>query len=570
MRNRILVTAGFAAGFALLAACGDEVTEVTNVSEKASLDQVQKFKELPKCMENVEGTLVYVKDSSKVYACTGDGWIQLNGKDGEKGEKGDDGANGSSCTAKQNKAKTGYDIVCGDKTVGTIKNGESGKQGEKGDDGTSCTAKENKKKNGFDIVCGGETVGTITNGEKGDDGTGCSLKEGENGQVKITCGKKSATIFKALCGDNSYDPEKQFCEDGVAYRRCHSVPDTSRPRTDGTLPTEDDLNEDGTYDVSMFFCDETDVLAPFCADRKPYDFTKQFCGRFAPLNRCDSVADGVEESALAPTGSYSSNSYFCVDGTLWKMCGTDYGHGSSYDPKTHFCDWSGEYSEIRELCGGKPYKYDSEMCVNGKVEDAMACCTNQGSNYCANHPEVQYDVRTHFCDEVDHHIYKYVDIVKKDPDGNVFYSATWMAENLNRSTDEGESMCRSDDNKKWSIHGRFYTWDAANSYCPDGWKLPTKTQYQDLIDAFGSNAPESNAYILSDNFGYNESGFSATFTGYLDSDGKLVGSEDAGYYWTDKEAEDRQSNVFVAGTAGASVIQTLPVGSFVPVRCIKE
>ena len=180
MKKNVIVASGIAASFALLVACGDEVTEVTNVSEMVSLDTVKKFKELPKCEEETEGSIMYVKDSAKVYVCTGDGWTRMNGKDGEKGDKGDKGANGAagddgaSCTAKQTKDKTGFDIVCDGKTVGTVKNGEDGKEGEKGEkgadgeNGTSCSAKANKDKTGFDILCGGKTVGTIKNGEDGE------------------------------------------------------------------------------------------------------------------------------------------------------------------------------------------------------------------------------------------------------------------------------------------------------------------------------------------------------------------------------------------------------------------
>ena len=124
MRKSILVASGFVAGIALMVACSDEVTKVTNVSENASVDSVKEFEALPKCEENVEGTLIYVKDSAKVFGCTGDGWVRVNGKDGDKGAegdkgaKGDDGENGTSCSVKANKNKTGFDIVCGGKTVG--------------------------------------------------------------------------------------------------------------------------------------------------------------------------------------------------------------------------------------------------------------------------------------------------------------------------------------------------------------------------------------------------------------------------------------------------------------------
>ena len=148
-----------AATLSLFTACGDDVTEVTNVSEKASLDQVEKFKQLPKCETEIEGSLVYVKDSAKVFACTGDGWVQLNGKDGEKGKDGEAGKDGkanSGSTCSVTKADNGdFNVKCDGKTVGSIKNGADGKDGE------SCSAKENKDKKGYDIICAGRTVATV-------------------------------------------------------------------------------------------------------------------------------------------------------------------------------------------------------------------------------------------------------------------------------------------------------------------------------------------------------------------------------------------------------------------------
>ena len=316
--------AGIAAGLALLAACGDEVTEVTNVSEKASLDQVKKFKELPKCNEDSEGSLVYVKDSAKVFSCSGKDWVQLNGKDGKDGKNGDNGDDGSSCTVKQNKKKTGLDIVCDGKKVGSVENGSDGKDGSDGNDGASCTVKQNKKKTGFDIVCGGKTVGTVSNGDDGETGDGCSLEDNDSGQVIVMCGGDSVTLVKAFCGSGTYDPETQFCVEGKPYPKCHNAP----------VKHKDDLNKDGTYDVKNFFCDTTDVLVNLCGG-KPYDLTTQFC-YLSVEPRCSKVAPHVDEKNLEDDGSYIGY-YFCHNGVLWNKCGGDYNgrqvYGSEYDPR---------------------------------------------------------------------------------------------------------------------------------------------------------------------------------------------------------------------------------------------
>ena len=54
---------------------------------------------------------------------------------GENGQDGAPGADGTSCIAKALKDSSGFDIICGDESIGTIKNGEDGEDGKKGDKG---------------------------------------------------------------------------------------------------------------------------------------------------------------------------------------------------------------------------------------------------------------------------------------------------------------------------------------------------------------------------------------------------------------------------------------------------
>ncbi|MBQ3714638.1 MAG: hypothetical protein II892_03520 [Fibrobacter sp.] len=461
--------AGIAAGLALLAACGDDVTEVTEVNGKASFEEVKKFKELPKCDEDAEGSLVYVKDSAKVFVCTGDGWNQLDGSDGKDGKNGSSGDDGSNCVAKQNKKKTGFDVICDGKMVGSIMNGSDGKAGKAGSDGSmNCSAKQNKKKNGFDIVCDGKTVGTITNGSVGED---CSLTEGENGTAVVKCGEdgEPVTLFSAYCGAKNFDPTTQFCgNDLVAYPLCHNAPEN----------LAGDLHSDGTYDVENYFCDATDILLNKCFGQS-YDNTTQFCASaLGVMDRCESVAEGVdEEEALFGDKSFNASLYFCNKGVLYEKCG-----GMTYDPELQFC----EDGEVQTLCGGEPYDIEQSMCVDGEIVDAWACCYPEGQNenWCNLHKDSKYDVRTHFCDnrkntDGETRVYKF----KTFNDG-VNYSETWMLENLDfDNTADDESRCYNDDSENCKKYGHLYTWDAANTYCPTGWRLPTMSEYKEFIYA---------------------------------------------------------------------------------------
>ena len=536
--------AGIAAGLALLAACGDEVTEVTEVSEKASLDQVKKFKELPKCDEDAEGSLVYVKDSAKVFSCNGKDWGSLNGKDGSDGKNGSNGNDGTSCTVKQNKAKTGLDILCDGKKVGSVENGSDGKNGSDGDDGASCTVKQNKKKTGFDIICDGKTVGTVLNGDDGKTGDGCSLEDNGFGQVSVKCGGETVTLAKAFCGSGTYDPATQFCVDNKAYPKCHSA-------VEGL---EEYLNEDGSYDVNNYFCDATDVLVNLCGG-KTYDFSTQFCDLNSSLDRCKEVAEGVDETELREDGSYTLY-YFCLDGVLWNKCGGNSHvartYGSEYDPETQFCssDDPGDPSgRVVDLCGKKKKKYDitDSMCVNGKVQYAKECCkvNGAGENWCEDDSHM-FDVRTHFCDARDGQSYKFTKIAMENEDGEVVYSATWMAENLNYNLTTAAdfvSECRKTDGSCDKTYGRYYSWPTAKGSCPDDWDVPTQAEWKALFEAF-----DNKSYDFLDGY-VNESGISAIPGGYLNSDDE---GDDKVYEVTDPESAFFWSKTGISSAQGRS------------------
>ena len=150
---------------AMFAACGDEVSKVTEVSQAAGVQVVDAGKALPKCTADNEGAMVYSVDSAATYTCIGTTWTSMKGKDGKDGadgKNGKDGKNGANGAA-----------------------GAAGSAGADGDDGSSCTVKALKNGNGYKIVCGGDSVGVVLNGQngaKGDSGVkGDSGATGNNG-----------------------------------------------------------------------------------------------------------------------------------------------------------------------------------------------------------------------------------------------------------------------------------------------------------------------------------------------------------------------------------------------------
>lgn len=87
-----------------------------------------------------------------------------------------------------------------------------------------------------------------------------------------------------------------------------------------------------------------------------------------------------------------------------------------------------------------------------------------------------------------------------DPrDGMVYKTTTiggqvWMAENLNYFDIEGapsavkNDWCYWDKPENCESAGRLYTWTVAQRICPEGWRLPTKADWESLLREVGADS----------------------------------------------------------------------------------
>jgi uncharacterized protein (TIGR02145 family) len=83
----------------------------------------------------------------------------------------------------------------------------------------------------------------------------------------------------------------------------------------------------------------------------------------------------------------------------------------------------------------------------------------------------------------------------------------WMAQNLNYATEIGSWTMEND--STGSQFGRFYNWEAAKKAVPVGWHLPSKQEFQTLLDSLGGNDEELYLKLIKGG----ESGFNVLLTG---------------------------------------------------------
>ncbi len=94
----------------------------------------------------------------------------------------------------------------------------------------------------------------------------------------------------------------------------------------------------------------------------------------------------------------------------------------------------------------------------------------------------------------------------------------WMAENLKYTT--GSSMCYNRDLFNCIKYGRLYIWNDAMRACPTGWHLPSKEEFEALLNNVGSSEDERSENLRAASWenGTDKFGFSALPAGAYDSE----------------------------------------------------
>ena len=127
MKKICLLTATLST-FAVLAACGDDVTNDSVVRAESYAEKG----DLPDCAK-YEGMFATIPSKNEVYFCTQKKWLPVvSGTSASKA----DSAGLSTCSTVELSDKSGYKVVCGGDSLAVVKNGKKGDQGDPGAAGT--------------------------------------------------------------------------------------------------------------------------------------------------------------------------------------------------------------------------------------------------------------------------------------------------------------------------------------------------------------------------------------------------------------------------------------------------
>lgn len=158
---------------------------------------------------------------------------------------------------------------------------------------------------------------------------------------------------------------------------------------------------------------------------------------------------------------------------------------------------------------------------------------------------------------------------------------TWMAENLNYATEA--SACPDGDSRNCKRLGRLYTWAEAKTVCPEGWRLPTKSDFAELLarpnagdsgavsNKVGAALKSRDGWFKKGN-GTDEFRFNALPAGY-GAGGKFDGIGGYAYFWSATEdSENPESNayyLFLSFSSDAASLNSFAKEDYRSVRCVR-
>ena len=185
---------------------------------------------------------------------------------------------------------------------------------------------------------------------------------------------------------------------------------------------------------------------------------------------------------------------------------------------------------------------------------------------------------------------KKYELIRDERDGQ-FYATikigeqTWMAQNLNYAYNESSSdrasrsTCYENDPANCEIYGKLYGGTAAMKVCPDGWRLPLKSDFETLIEATGADTSVVGTILKTDTgwdnvqvVGTDNLGFSALPAGIWNKKvGEFSWLRGDAHFWTSEALNSSSATYgFYLNTKKGIGQESYSTDFMFSVRCLKN
>ncbi len=114
---------------------------------------------------------------------------------------------------------------------------------------------------------------------------------------------------------------------------------------------------------------------------------------------------------------------------------------------------------------------------------------------------------------------------------------TWMAENLKYIVPGSDAYYF--DNNPYNVpgYGVLYDWETAMKACPDGWHLPSGSEFHMLVSHFSVEE-------LWENSGSGPVSFDIQLGGMQNHEGTFTEMDESAYFWTSTEYNENEAEYF--------------------------
>ena len=154
----------------------------------------------------------------------------------------------------------------------------------------------------------------------------------------------------------------------------------------------------------------------------------------------------------------------------------------------------------------------------------------------------------------------------------------WLKENLQYEPSSGSTLCYGGVAANCEIYGRLYDYEAADLACPTGWRLPTKTELEDLADYSGADMYDAGAHFKAKSGWIGENGddlleFTALPGGKCDEEQTCSKIGTSGYWWTSTEKVKNTSHyaLYLNGDGSSfTAANIMDNDQYISVRCVKK